>query len=126
MKIECPSCDQMLQSVLYEGVQVYVCFGCKGFFLDEDKLIQIEETLEIEVDKKSPPPSHRGGDVNKTCPVCKELMEKIEFGKINTTIIDKCEKCGGIWLDKGEIERVQADYELCEDNREQNIKHDKH
>jgi Zn-finger nucleic acid-binding protein len=47
MKIECPDCDQILKSVFYEGVQVQVCFGCKGYFLDKDKLIQIEENREI-------------------------------------------------------------------------------
>jgi len=126
MKCECPDCDKVLQSVFYEGVQVQVCFGCRGFFLDEDKLAQIEESREIEIAKDSLAPSRRGGDINRTCPLCKGSMKKIEYGKINTTIIDKCEKCDGIWLDCGELDRIQGDYELCEDNREQNIRHDKH
>jgi transcription elongation factor Elf1/uncharacterized protein YxjI len=42
--------------------------------------------------------------------------EESKKGKIRTTIIDVCEKCSGIWLDKGELESIQLDYEMCENN----------
>lgn len=35
------------------------------------------------------------------CPVCKEPMLVLELDKIE---IDHCINCGGIWLDKGELE----------------------
>lgn len=39
------------------------------------------------------------------CPKCKETtMEKITNGKY---IIDKCPKCGGVYLDKEEIEAMK-------------------
>ncbi len=37
------------------------------------------------------------------CPRCNIGMEKKTKQGIT---IDKCKKCGGLWLDKGEIERL--------------------
>lgn len=39
------------------------------------------------------------------CPKCGMQLEEIAFGDVN---IDKCFHCEGLWLDKGELERVQA------------------
>jgi len=36
-----------------------------------------------------------------TCPVCKEPMIVLELSEVE---IDYCLKCGGIWLDAGELE----------------------
>lgn len=38
-----------------------------------------------------------------TCPRCKIEMEKL---KKEDVIIDVCNKCGGMWLDKGETEKL--------------------
>ena len=37
------------------------------------------------------------------CPKCSGLMETYAFHEI---ILDRCLKCGGIWLDKGELEAI--------------------
>ena len=37
------------------------------------------------------------------CPRCKIKMEKLKKGSV---IIDVCTKCRGMWLDKGEIEKL--------------------
>lgn len=37
------------------------------------------------------------------CPKCKVHMEKISNGRY---VIDRCVKCGGIFLDKDEIENI--------------------
>lgn len=37
------------------------------------------------------------------CPRCKIKMEKL---KKQDVIIDVCSKCGGMWLDKGETEKL--------------------
>ena len=38
------------------------------------------------------------------CPKCGMELEEIEFGGVQ---IDECSTCGGIWFDKGELERVK-------------------
>lgn len=37
------------------------------------------------------------------CPRCKVNMEKLKKGDV---ILDVCLKCGGMWLDNGEIEKL--------------------
>jgi hypothetical protein len=39
------------------------------------------------------------------CPKCGMQLEEVEFGGVK---IDKCFHCEGIWLDKGELETMQA------------------
>ena len=40
------------------------------------------------------------------CPGCREEMLVLELQNIE---IDYCEKCGGIWLDEGELENLVGD-----------------
>jgi hypothetical protein len=37
------------------------------------------------------------------CPKCVGLLETYSFHEI---LVERCSKCGGIWLDKGELEAV--------------------
>jgi hypothetical protein len=39
------------------------------------------------------------------CPKCGSQLEEIAFGDVR---IDKCFTCEGVWLDKGELERIQT------------------
>jgi len=39
------------------------------------------------------------------CPRCKKVMEKLKNKK--GIVIDRCAKCGGIFLDKGEIQAIK-------------------
>jgi Zn-finger nucleic acid-binding protein len=39
------------------------------------------------------------------CPKCGGVLETYSFGGFN---LERCRKCGGIWLDKGELEGLLA------------------
>jgi hypothetical protein len=39
------------------------------------------------------------------CPKCGMQLEEISFGDVK---VDKCFHCEGLWLDNGELERLQA------------------
>jgi hypothetical protein len=39
------------------------------------------------------------------CPKCGMQLEEISFGGVN---VDKCFNCEGLWLDNGELERLQT------------------
>ena len=38
------------------------------------------------------------------CPKCGMQLEEISFGDVH---VDKCFNCEGLWLDKGEVERIR-------------------
>ena len=37
------------------------------------------------------------------CPLCKKKMEIVHLGGVE---IDKCDRCEGVWLDRGELEQL--------------------
>jgi len=37
------------------------------------------------------------------CPSCGTIMDKTDRGGV---VIDRCPKCFGIWLDKGELDKI--------------------
>jgi uncharacterized protein len=39
------------------------------------------------------------------CPKCGMDLEEISYGDVS---VDKCFNCEGLWLDKGELERLQT------------------
>lgn len=39
------------------------------------------------------------------CPKCGMQLEEISFGDVH---VDKCFSCEGLWLDNGELERIQS------------------
>ena len=39
------------------------------------------------------------------CPQCRKLMNRVNFSKTSGVIMDVC-KADGVWLDRGELERV--------------------
>ncbi|MBS3112911.1 zf-TFIIB domain-containing protein [Candidatus Woesearchaeota archaeon] len=43
------------------------------------------------------------GEKYLLCPRCKKDMEKLQR---NDIVIDVCKKCGGMWVDSGELEKL--------------------
>lgn len=117
MSSKCPDCKTALKAVHYEGVRVQLCLQCKGFFLKPNELKRIQETQEVEVSMDMASPARSGDKISRICPSCALGMAKRKHGKVSSTIVDYCEKCKGIWLDKGELERIQLDYEVVQRNR---------
>ncbi|TNG00911.1 MAG: hypothetical protein EP297_03030, partial [Gammaproteobacteria bacterium] len=111
--LNCPDCAAPLKPIFYEGVPVNLCMQCKGMFLDKKKLTRIQQSREIEI-PTSTPAAPRKTEVGRNCPACNTQMQKAKYGKFRDTIIDICKSCSGIWLDKGELEAIQADFEAVE------------
>lgn len=111
--LNCPDCAASLKPVFYEGVQVNFCLQCSGMFLDKKKLNNIQQSREIDI-PTSTPAAPRKSEVGRNCPACNTSMQKVKYGKFRNTIIDICKYCSGIWLDKGELEAIQADFEAVE------------
>lgn len=119
MSIFCKRCDTDMQTVFYEGVAIQLCMSCKGVYLTRRRLEIIKDSREIEIAKDTPKP-RKGPEVPRCCPNCQDIMKKAKYGKIRPTMIDYCETCNGIWLDKGELASIQFSYEIAENNRTRN------
>jgi Zn-finger nucleic acid-binding protein len=116
--MRCPRCGGELRTITYEGSNIETCPDCEGEWLDRGELIQIVRTVE-----KSFPPEMRDSldALNEniftvdeslqnqlSCPKCPDTeLNRFNYASSSGVALDKCPKCGGIWLDKDELEKVQ-------------------
>jgi Zn-finger nucleic acid-binding protein len=45
------------------------------------------------------------------CPNCASSLQAEEYGYCSQILVDRCGKCGGIWLDSGELEALERFFE---------------
>ena len=96
-------------AALSQTLEIDQCFVCGGVWFDKGELdkyttekvtiinsTSIGEELDRELNTKE-----------GKCPRCKMLLKKIPYEKEPSIMLDVCEKCGGIWLDSTEIDRVE-------------------
>jgi uncharacterized protein len=116
--MKCPRCSTLLKAEEYDGVQIEVCPDCKGEWLQAGELEKIAEHHEEEF-TESEIASLDG--VNKEiftktetehdelhCPECEDVeMKHFNYGDTSGLILDKCPDCGGIWTDRGQLEKVE-------------------
>src|SRR5690349_6965529 len=105
MKI-CPRCSVSLATHPYEGVQIDACPRCAGEWLDSGELKRIVDARERQWEPKDREAMSRATikhvplravRENLSCPVCRDLMEPVNYGGDSGIIIDKCRRCDGIW-----------------------------
>ena len=108
----------------YEGVAIQRCTACGGVWLGQDEMREIvkhrvelfDKTVLEEVKRRvrevkaKIPPAER--ERKRHCPVCKRELVAINYNYSSGIIIDRCFGEHGVFLDKGELELVQAHAEL--------------
>lgn len=120
----CPRCKVATTRVEYEGANVRMCGQCGGHWVRPIALKAIanrrehvwpeavkERFLQLAEQSNSTEPL--------LCIACGKIMVKERFKDWDDIIIDRCEKCGGIWLDPGELEKIQIYWEYFQDHPEQ-------
>lgn len=114
--MQCPRCDVELKTIDYEGVKIETCPGCNGQRLDAGELRHIvevrdvrfgdEERRAIEAAVSVDPAEVAGAGHGLSCPKCGGLMKTLNYGGDTGIMVDRC-GCGGVWLDSGELDRIQ-------------------
>ena len=122
--MKCPACDNQLEQRIVGDVAVDVCNnGCAGIWFDNfelqkfdekheaagESLLQIERNPEISVDHSQ----------KRHCPKCETQKMLKHFMSVKREVeVDECPKCGGFWLDAGELGQIRDQFETQTD-REQ-------
>lgn len=109
--LECPRCKEKLSLHTLEGMAVRVCNLCGGLWIGSQ---EFREAL------KKPPP-HGSQDMETgvletalweesrlPCPDCGLPMSKGRYAYSSGVTIDRCQSCGGVWLDRGELARLRV------------------
>ena len=135
----CPRCDKPLKSIdlkLNGRFLIDRCDDCLGLFFDPGELeALLDATVKnvFLVDKSGLDGInlHRQPDQYPIayikCPVCSQLMNRVNFGTRSGVIIDRC-KAHGVWLDGGELlhlmEWMKLGGKLLDQERQEQIRKD--
>lgn len=115
--MDCPKCSRPLSRTTYENVPLLQCEACRGYLVARNRLKLIKssreqspETLENEARTERAPDTRE----RLRCPSCRvETMEKerVRITADDSFHLDVCRKCRNVWLDGGELARLQIHYE---------------
>ncbi len=115
----CPGCGALLAFTSgaappdgSEGYPLHECVSCGGLFLSQGTLEDIVRRessvahLPTRAPRTSGPGPHARGPVRYLkCPMCHDLMNRVNFGKRSGVIVEVC-KPHGVWFEKGELTRA--------------------
>ena len=116
--MHCTVCRDRLKVRVYEGTLVQECPGCEGMFVEHETLAKIaRDELEprSEDERLAAAETAAGrrfvGDASdvsaRRCCRCNEYMLRYTYAFSSGVIVDGCAN-HGIWLDRGEVERIEA------------------
>jgi Zn-finger nucleic acid-binding protein len=105
----CPRCRDAMRRVSIGEVPLAECGHCDGVWLDaaDFEALCASRDAQSAILHRTPPKSavdSRRVRYRK-CPVCRTLMNRVNFGKASGIILDVC-KGHGTYLDAGELGRV--------------------
>lgn len=113
----CPRCAIRLKSLdlkLHNRFLIDRCEQCLGIFFDPGELeALLEATVNpaSEIDQTGLAAINEQREPNRypiayiKCPVCSELMHRVNFGAKSGVIVDRCKE-HGVWLDGGELRQL--------------------
>lgn len=115
--MQCPMCANPLAEIDIGSVLVDVCDqGCGGIWFDHRELKKLDELKELDGEKLSHYQCQPGVVVDHSkrlqCPRCttKVILMRHFFSVKKSVEVDECAKCGGFWLDHGELDRLRGEF----------------
>lgn len=105
--MNCPACGKPMVVLELDRVEVDHCISCKGIWLDGGEMeILLQGAAGKEAFLSSFRQDQECPEKPRKCPICLKRMEKIRVGKEEHVCIDRCRRQDGIWLDRGELEKI--------------------
>lgn len=113
--MNCPACHQNLEEEVLGRLKVDVCRGgCGGIWFDNFELQLADDPQEfagqvlLEVERD--PSIQTSQAERRNCPRCDSIvMMRHFYSELRRVIIDTCPKCGGVWLDGGELALIREE-----------------
>jgi len=120
--MQCPRDNAHLGTEKYEGeVLVDRCPSCDGVWLQRRELEAIQDLRERDYSESlkgidsvalSYERARQSARTQVECPTCHVELHPEEYAYCSQIIIDRCGKCGGVWLDSGELGALERFFEL--------------
>lgn len=110
--LKCPRCESLMSQVTIGTTAVHECERCFGLWLDVasfEKICADREQQSAVLGFASQDPVKPASDASKVkyvpCPVCSQLMNRMNFARCSGVIVDIC-KQHGTWFDRDELSRI--------------------
>lgn len=105
----CAACSHETQFADVAGIAVAACPQCLGFLSqrrDFSKIIErVRKAYRGPVQIR--PLDQAQLRMSRKCPTCDKTFETHAYAGPGTTVIDSCPQCETVWLDGGELERIE-------------------
>jgi len=109
----CPRCQTNMEAAVIGGSHVRECPRCEGIWTDAEMLRQICADRERQAAVLGLPtqlPANEGMEIEKQirylrCPVCGEMMNRVNFANFSGVIVDVCRE-HGTWFDRDELRHI--------------------
>ena len=108
----CSHCNVEMKSQVIKGIEVEYCESCGGICLQKGELDKVTDKTAGSVEFSTITDQQLENVDSKkviACPKCRTPnMRKVEFLSVTDIILDRCDHCGAIWLDKSELEQINT------------------
>jgi Zn-finger nucleic acid-binding protein len=109
----CPRCQTNMDAVVLGGSTVRECPKCEGLWTDTETLREIctnQEKQSAVLGMPAQLPTNEGVAIEQQirylrCPVCADLMNRVNFANFSGVIVDVCRQ-HGTWFDHDELRRI--------------------
>jgi len=109
----CPRCRIEMETLMVGSASLRECPRCDGMWVDVEsfeKIIAERDEQATVLGAASHAPKHESaGEPNKVryvpCPVCNQLMNRVNFARCSGVIVDVC-KGHGTWFDRDELQQI--------------------
>jgi Zn-finger nucleic acid-binding protein len=101
--IQCPKCSTTMRHKDFSGITLDICAGCAGLWADPGELASLTGS---ESNFRSIFGERR--ETQLPCPRgCPTTLYETSYTNLDRgLLLDGCDRCGGVFLDAGELERV--------------------
>ena len=104
--MQCPRDHVELEVERHENIEIDRCPQCRGGWLDDSELSQLEATVESTDEQRSGMIEYANHGSEIACPKCGGSMSAFNYRAYNLEL-DVCDQRHGFWLDSGEAIRVR-------------------
>ncbi|HPO68413.1 MAG TPA: zf-TFIIB domain-containing protein [Candidatus Pacearchaeota archaeon] len=107
---KCPICKISLESAILCNTEIDYCPRCFGLWFEEDELRWAKDEKDkdlnwLDVDLWKDPKKFKVSYGIRLCPSCRLPLYEVYYGD-SKIIVDVCNVCKGIWLDRGEFKKI--------------------
>jgi Zn-finger nucleic acid-binding protein len=103
--MNCPKCQQSMETVAYEGIEVARCTGCKGLWFEALKAEHLKQLKGSQsIDTGDAATGKKMDSLSKVlCPVCNTSMIRMVDMDHPDLHFESCKVCYGMFFDAGEF-----------------------